>query len=75
MEEAWYILGDFNSVLHSRDRIEGTDIQAAEIQPFEECINICEIQKMRSIGPYFIWTNKTIWIRINRAFVNTPWYD
>ncbi|KAJ8419838.1 hypothetical protein Cgig2_030549 [Carnegiea gigantea] len=30
---------------------------------------------MRSIGPYFTWTNRTIWTRIDRALVNTLWYD
>ncbi|KAJ8433454.1 hypothetical protein Cgig2_014495 [Carnegiea gigantea] len=75
MEEAWYILGDFNSVLHPSDTIGGTDIQVAEIKPFEECMNTYEIQGMRSIGPYFTWTNKTIWTRINRTFVNTLWYE
>jgi len=75
MEEAWYILGDFNSVLHPGDRLGGTDIQAVEIKPFEECINTCEIQELRSVGPYFTWTNKTIWTRIDRVFINALWYD
>jgi len=30
---------------------------------------------MRSIGPYFTWINKTIWTRMDRAFVNALWYD
>ncbi|KAJ8419434.1 hypothetical protein Cgig2_000166 [Carnegiea gigantea] len=29
-----------------------------------------ELQEVRSIGPYYTWTNKTIWTRIDRAFVN-----
>jgi len=53
MDVAWCILGDFNSVLHQRDRIRGTNIQAAEIKPFEEYINTCEVQELRSTGPYF----------------------
>jgi len=61
MEEEWCILGDFNSVLHPGDRLGGTDIQAAEIRPFKDCISSCEIQELKSICPYFTWTNKTIW--------------
>ena len=53
MEGAWCILGDFNSVLHQGDRIGGTDIHAAEIKPFEDCINTCEVQELRSVGLYF----------------------
>ncbi|KAJ8419599.1 hypothetical protein Cgig2_000942 [Carnegiea gigantea] len=74
MEEAWCILGDFNSVLHPGDRLGGTDIQDVEIKPFEECINTCEIQQMRSIGRCFTWTNKTIWTRIDRAFTRDYGY-
>lgn len=25
--------------------------------------------------PYFSWTNKTVWTRINRVFANVYWYD
>jgi len=53
----------------------GTNIQAAGIKPFEDCINTCEVQQMRSTCAYFTWTNKIIWIRIDRALVNTLWYD
>jgi len=75
MDEAWCSIGDFNSVLYPGDRIWGTDIQAAEIKPFEDCTKTCEVQEMRSIGPYFTWTNKTIWTRIDRTLVNALWYD
>ena len=53
----------------------GAVIQAVETKPFEDCINTCEVHELRSIGPYFTWTNRTIWIRIDRALVNTLWYD
>ena len=71
MDEAWCVREDFNSVLHQADRIGGINIQAAEIKPFKDCISTCEVQEMRSISPYFTWTNKTIWTRIDRALVNT----
>ena len=68
MEDAWCILGDFNSVLHPGDRIGGRDIQDAEIRQFAEFINSCEIKEMRSNDPYF-------WTRIDKPFVNVYWYD
>jgi len=40
------------------------------VQSFGDCINACELQELRSNGPYFTWTNKTIWTRIYRVFVN-----
>ena len=48
MEDAWCILGDFNSVLHLGDRMGGTDIQDPEIRQFEGCIRACDIQEMQT---------------------------
>ena len=75
IDEGWCILGDFNAVLNTADRMGGTEITAAEIRPLNDCINTCEVQELRSIGPYYTWTNKSIWTRIDRAFVNALWYD
>ncbi|KAJ8421327.1 hypothetical protein Cgig2_012819 [Carnegiea gigantea] len=75
MEEAWCILGDFNAVLYPGDRIGGTEVQYHEIKNFSECMFTCEVQELQSNGPYYTWTNKTIWTRINRVFVNTYWYN
>ncbi|KAJ8430483.1 hypothetical protein Cgig2_021729 [Carnegiea gigantea] len=75
MEEAWCILWDFNSILHPGDRIGGINIQDAEVRQFKECIRVCDIQELQSRGPYFSWTNKTVWTRIDRVFVNVYWYD
>lgn len=30
---------------------------------------------MRYRGTYFTWTNKTVWSRIDKVFVNTYWFD
>ena len=75
MEEGWCILGDFNSILYSGDRMGGMEIHTDKIKPLNDYINKCEVQELRSIGPYFTWTNKIVWTRIDRAFVNTLWYD
>jgi len=45
-------------------------VQFHEIQSFDECITACELQEVRSSGPCYTWTNKTIWTRIDRAFMN-----
>ncbi|KAJ8419799.1 hypothetical protein Cgig2_030528 [Carnegiea gigantea] len=68
IDDAWCILGDFNTVEYTGDRIGG-------IESFGDCIIACELQELRSIGPYYTWTNKTIYTRIDRAFVNTYWFN
>ncbi|KAJ8444130.1 LOW QUALITY PROTEIN: hypothetical protein Cgig2_029905 [Carnegiea gigantea] len=71
MDEAWCVLGDFNAVLYPGDRMGGTDVQFHEIKNFSDCIITCEL----SNGPYYTYTNKTIWTRIDRVLVNTYWYN
>jgi len=53
----------------------GTEVQCHEIQSFDECIITYELQEVRSSDPYSTWTNKTIWTRIDRAFVNAYWFN
>ncbi|KAJ8440447.1 LOW QUALITY PROTEIN: hypothetical protein Cgig2_013606 [Carnegiea gigantea] len=55
------------------DRLGGNEIQDHEIHQYSEYIHNYSLQELRSMGPYFTWTNKTIWSRINRAFVNAYW--
>jgi len=52
----------------------GIEVQDHEIQHFSECIFDCGLQELKFKGPYLTWTNKTIWSRIDRAFVNSFWY-
>ena len=75
MQEPWCVLGDFNSILYTGDRIKGTEIMDSEVKHFTECIAECELQEMRNCGPYFTWTNKTVWSRSDRVFVKTFWFD
>ncbi|KAJ8420803.1 hypothetical protein Cgig2_011602 [Carnegiea gigantea] len=53
----------------------GTEIQEFEVKPFAERIASCELQELQHHGPYFTWTNKTTWSRIDRVFINTLWYN
>ncbi|KAJ8445042.1 hypothetical protein Cgig2_022562 [Carnegiea gigantea] len=67
--------GDFNAVLYKGDRMGGNEIQDHEVQPFSACIYDCGLQEVRYKGPYYTWTNKTMWSRIDRALVNTFWFS
>ncbi|KAJ8423588.1 hypothetical protein Cgig2_009242 [Carnegiea gigantea] len=62
-------------VLYPGDRMGGTEVQFHEIKNFSDCISTCEVQELKSNGPYYTWTNKTTWTRIDRVFVNTYWYN
>ena len=75
MEEVWCVLGDFNSVLYVGDRIGGNDMHDSEMKAFADCIMLSELQEMRFQVAYHTWTNKTIWSRLDRAFINTMWFE
>ena len=69
------MLGDFNSILYSGDRMAGTEIQDFEVWPLADCIASCKLQQLRHRGPCFTWTNKTVWSRIDRVCINTLWFN
>ncbi|KAJ8419283.1 LOW QUALITY PROTEIN: hypothetical protein Cgig2_007606 [Carnegiea gigantea] len=54
MEEAWCILGDFNSVLYSGDIMGGTKVQDNEVSSFEDCVSTYELQELRSNRPRYL---------------------
>ena len=75
MDEAWCVLGDFNSVLGYGDRMGGTEVKDFEIKSFANCTNLHNLQEMRYQGPYYTWLNKMVWTRIDMVFTNVMWYD
>ena len=73
-QEAWCVIGDFNAVIKESDRMGGNNVVDSEIKEFAECIEACELWELRTIGAHFTWTNKTIWSRFDRVFVNHYWH-
>lgn len=41
MNKLWLVLGDFNNVLHSTNRISGNQVTLSEINKFQECLDTC----------------------------------
>ncbi|KAJ8435470.1 hypothetical protein Cgig2_021103 [Carnegiea gigantea] len=67
--EAWCIMRDFNAVLRWEDRIGGDILM--ELKPLLEA---CELHELHTMGPYYTWTNKTVWSRLDRVLLNAYWY-
>ncbi|KAJ8453404.1 hypothetical protein Cgig2_008288 [Carnegiea gigantea] len=57
------------------DRIGGVEVNDGETKDFAECIQHCNLQEFNYEGPFFTWTNKTIWSKIDRALHNELWYE
>ena len=74
----WLLLGDFNSVLASSDRINGAPISQYEIQDFEDFLLNADVTEVQSSGFHFSWSNKghgsaRIASRIDRCLANQAW--
>ncbi|KAJ8420785.1 hypothetical protein Cgig2_030493 [Carnegiea gigantea] len=72
---AWCILGDFNSVLFKEDRYGHNEVEDHDIPELTHFMADCEVLEMPSSSEYFYWTNKTIWSRIDRVFINSLWHE
>ena len=68
-------MGDFNSVLYKEDRIGGNEVTKHEIQELTSFMEDCDVSEMCITRAYFSLTNKTIWSRIDRVFINGLWCE
>ncbi|KAJ8428965.1 hypothetical protein Cgig2_003296 [Carnegiea gigantea] len=75
MEEAWCLMGDFNSVISKDDRIGGNEVQDHKLRELASLLESCALHEPKSTGAYFSWTNRTIWSRIDHVFLNDYWYE
>ena len=75
----WLVLGDFNVVSHTEDRI-GSVVRRFEITPMLDCITECQISDVKAIGRYYTWCNKQegehrVLSRIDMVLANQNWLD
>ncbi|KAJ8424088.1 hypothetical protein Cgig2_008477 [Carnegiea gigantea] len=52
-DEPWCVIGDFNAILYKEDRMGGDEVRMAELLDLKSFVDTCELQEMRSIGPYY----------------------
>lgn len=72
------IAGDFHSILSCEDRVNGAPVSHHETRDFVDCMDDLALTELKSIGPYYSWSNKgvgdaRIASRIDRGLVNGPW--
>lgn len=72
------IIGDYNDVTHTRDRLNGAQITNHETHDFNDFIMRGQVMEAPSNGLFYSWTNNSIGdervlSRIDKAFVNEEW--
>lgn len=56
----WMVVGDFNNVLTVTKRVGVNTPMIQEMQPFDECLESCGLEDMRSRGRVYTWSFNTI---------------
>lgn len=72
------MLGDFNELLSSSDKLGGNPLNPRWVQMFKECLDSCDMVDLGFHGPWFTRVNKRevghfIQERLDRGFANTKW--
>ncbi|KAK9713772.1 hypothetical protein RND81_06G050600 [Saponaria officinalis] len=73
----WAVGGDFNCVTQASERLRG-NVTAAESEPFQVCLDMCNLMDIPASGAFYTWNNKQlpksrIYSRIDRLLVNSDW--
>ena len=80
---AWYnnlykrclmYFGWFQLYTMQRGPYRGNEVTKLEVKDFTACLEACDLEEMRSTGPYYSWINKTIWSRTDRVFTSQYWH-
>ncbi|XP_021734452.1 uncharacterized protein LOC110701169 [Chenopodium quinoa] len=76
----WLCAGDFNSILHTSDRLHGTDVTDYETRDFQSLVDDLDLTEVKSKGAFYSWSNKAhigprTLSRIDRVFGNQAWLD
>ncbi|CAL5212160.1 unnamed protein product [Lathyrus oleraceus] len=75
----WMLLGDYNNVLKSIDRIGGRKVTEVEHRDLTNLMEDAGLHEMDSRGQHFTWSNNqgenAIYSRIDRLLGNTDWFQ
>lgn len=78
--DAWLMLGDFNSVRTQAERVGSGSFDGPSTLDFSACLEDIDMEDLASKGSWFTWSNRRggmgfIKSRIDRALVNSKWED
>ena len=51
------VLGDFNEILYSNEKLGGAMREAKQMMDFRDCLNRCGLVNLGFIGQKFTWCN------------------
>ncbi|KAI9096763.1 hypothetical protein K1719_025942 [Acacia pycnantha] len=58
MSRSWVVVGDFNDIAHSSERVGGSNLNFSRMKIFQDRIQDCSLVDMGSTGPKFTWRDE-----------------
>ncbi|XP_058768939.1 uncharacterized protein LOC131642737 [Vicia villosa] len=79
IQDPWIVIGDFNNVLKSIDRVGGNHVHENEYIDLTTLMQRIGLFEANTRGSYYTWTNKStsnpIYSRIDRMIGNSDWFQ
>ena len=74
----WVVLGDFNEISQSDEKLRGPERDAGQMKDFRECLSSCGLFDLGFVGQRFTWCNgregeKRTKLRLDRMVASESW--
>lgn len=78
--QAWLVMGDFNVIRYSYEKIGGVEGEVAAIADLEKCLQEFDVDDVPYKGTPLIWFNgrhgdARIYYKLDRILCNVAWYS
>lgn len=75
--ECWSMVGDFNEILHNKEKSGGPLRSERSFEDFRNCLDVCEMVELCGVGDSFTWAGKRwqkyVQCKLDRCFGNKEW--
>lgn len=74
MNSLWALIGDFNAILNSTKRKDGSHSpNLRDMSNFVDFVQRCELINAGYQGPYFTWKQDNLKQHLNKMLINMHW--
>lgn len=74
-DSPWIVTGVLNVISSADERVGGSSPNLQNMEEFNSMIFNCKLADAGYGGSQFMWTNGTLWQRLDRVLINDTWSD